>query len=272
MKAGVAQKKLKTYLAYLTRLRQAVAHPYLLEDVLKENFTLEDLNYLRRQLAAVGGKTPMHRQVQDWVTMEYEGRIANGVETTTFGKGRFGYDFDMDTQLEQMEAGKSLEEVICRVCYDAPVDPTITEVRASTNRSGLRWNWLTVSQCGHTFCQECISGNLKAKPTCPVCNSMLWQVGPLEQSGIPSAEQNDAGNTGRRRRRKKMTEEDWELGDDALMAQPKMKDSHKWVEEYDKGYPKKDLMASAKTIAVKNQILIWQAEAPGDKIIGKEHQ
>ena len=139
MKAGVAQKKLKTYLAYLTRLRQAVAHPYLLEDVLKENFTLEDLAYLRRQLAAVGGKTPMHRQVQNWVTMEYEDRITNGVETTTFGKGRFGYDFDMDTQLEQMEANKSVEEVICRLCYDVPADPTITDVRNSTNRPGLGW-------------------------------------------------------------------------------------------------------------------------------------
>jgi hypothetical protein len=136
MKAGVAKKKLKTYLAYLTRLRQAVAHPYLLENVLKENFTLEDLAYLRRQLASVGGKTPMHKQVQVWVTMEYEDRIAKGAGTTSFGKGRFGYDFDMDTQLEQMEAGKSMEDVICRLCYDAPVDPTITDVRASTNRPG----------------------------------------------------------------------------------------------------------------------------------------
>jgi hypothetical protein len=101
---------------------------------------------------------------------------------------------------------------------------------------------------------------------------MLWQVEPLKQSDIPSAEQNDAENNGRRRRgKKKMTKEDWELGDDALMAQPKMKDSHKWIEEYDNN-PKRDLMASAKTIAVKNQILIWQAEAPNDKIISKEHQ
>jgi hypothetical protein len=140
MKAGVAQKKLKTYLAYLTRLRQAVAHPYLLEDVLKENFTLEDLTYLRHQLAAVGGKTPMHKQVQYWVTMEYEDRTAEGVAMTSFGKGRFGYDFDMNTQFEQMEASKSVDEVICRLCYDAPVDPTITDVRTFTNRPGLGWS------------------------------------------------------------------------------------------------------------------------------------
>jgi hypothetical protein len=101
---------------------------------------------------------------------------------------------------------------------------------------------------------------------------MLWKVEPLKQSDTASAEQNDAENDGRRRRRKKITEEDWEIGDDANMAQPKMKDSHKWIEEYDKNYPKRDLMASAKTIAVKNQILIWQAEAPEDKIIGKEHR
>lgn len=85
MKAGVAQKKLKTYLAYLTRLRQAVAHPYLLENVLKGNFTLEDFNYLRRQLTAVGGKTPMHEQVQNWVAMEYEDHTAKSVGQIKFG-------------------------------------------------------------------------------------------------------------------------------------------------------------------------------------------
>lgn len=249
-----------------------MAHPYLLENVLKENFTLEDLNYLRRQLAAVGGKTPMHTQVGGWVTMEYEDRIAKGAGPSSFGRSRFGYAFDMDSQLEQIEAGKSMEEVICRCCYDVPVDPTITDVSAPTDLPGLGLDWLTATQCGHTFCRDCIAGALGAKPTCPTCNTMLWQVEPFKQSDAAPGEQSDAENDGRRRRKKKkMTEADWELGDDANMAQPKMKDSHKWMEEYDKNYPKRDLVASAKTIAVKNQILLWQAEAPDDKIIGKGH-
>lgn len=60
------------------------------------------------------------------------------------------------------------------------------------------------------------------------------------------------------------------MGDDENWAQPKLRDSSKWLKQYDDNYPNKDLMASAKTIAVKNQILIWQREAPDDKIIGKQ--
>jgi len=128
LKAGIAKKKLRTYLAYLTRLRQAVAHPFLLEGVLRANFTLEDFNYLRRRLSEDGGKTPMHAQVQNWVQMEYEERAKREGGPVSFGRSRFGYNFDMDAELQELEASKSMEEVICRLCYDVPVDPRITEV------------------------------------------------------------------------------------------------------------------------------------------------
>lgn len=131
LKAGIAEKKLNTYLAYLTRLRQAVAHPFLLEGVLEANFTLEDFHYLRQQLSESGGKTPMHHQVQRWMTMEYEERASREGGTVSFGKSRFGYTFDMNAELEKMEARKSMGEVNCRICYDVPVDPRITDVSAS---------------------------------------------------------------------------------------------------------------------------------------------
>jgi hypothetical protein len=59
------------------------------------------------------------------------------------------------------------------------------------------------------------------------------------------------------------------VGDDENWAQPKLRDRSNWIEDYDTNYPNKELMASAKTIAVKNQIIIWQREAPDDKIIGR---
>ncbi len=131
IKAGAGRKMLRTFLAYLTRLRQAVAHLFLLEGVLRENFTLEDFVYLRRQLAAIGGMTTMHRQVQHWMDMEYETRSESEDGPVTFGRSRFGYAFDMDEELEQMEARKSVADVICRICYDVPVEPRITEVGVS---------------------------------------------------------------------------------------------------------------------------------------------
>lgn len=118
---------MQTYLAYLTRLRQAVAHLYLIEGVLQTNFTLEDFRYLRRQLAQFP-KTPMHEQMRRWTKMEYDGYIPRDGETATFGRSRFGDAFDMDFQLEDMEVSKTLQDVSCRICYDSPVDPRITEV------------------------------------------------------------------------------------------------------------------------------------------------
>lgn len=118
---------MRAYVAFLTCLRQAVAHPYLLEGILAKNFTLEDFHYLKRQLAKFGGSKPMHQQVRHWVEMEYEQRRSGG-ETTTFGNSRFGYEFDMESQLEQVEAGKTMFDVVCRICYDNPTDPKITAV------------------------------------------------------------------------------------------------------------------------------------------------
>lgn len=46
----------------------------------------------------------------------------------------------MNSQLEQMEADKSMDEVICRLCYDVPVDPSITDVSAAANVPNLKQN------------------------------------------------------------------------------------------------------------------------------------
>ena len=98
---------------------------------------------------------------------------------------------------------------------------------------------------------------------------MLFQIDKLRQPEGTAVEQSDDEDGGRRRRRRKNKKEEREIGDDENRAQPKLRDSSKWIQQYDKNYPHKHLMASAKTMAVKNQILIWQREAPDDKIIGQ---
>ena len=131
LKAGTASKKVTTYLTYLTRLRQAVAHPFLLEGVLRANFTLEDLKYIRKQLSAIGGKTPMHRQLRKWIDKEHNLRSrAAESGSERFGQSQFGYAFDMDAELAELEARASIEDVICRICSELPVNPKITDVSA----------------------------------------------------------------------------------------------------------------------------------------------
>ncbi|KAK4099193.1 hypothetical protein N658DRAFT_487787 [Parathielavia hyrcaniae] len=193
IKAGIAHTKLTTYLAYLTRLRQAVVHPFLLEGVLKDKFTLEDFDYLRKKLATIGGKTPMHRQLAHWLQLEYEVDMGGDGEEESFGKGRFGYHFDMDEQLKELEA---------------------------TNR----------------FAQPCKT-------------LLFFSTDALQQPEGGPGEQSDAeGGKKRSRRKTKKNKEHPEVGDDLNWTQPKLRDSSKWI-------------------STKNQILIWQREAPGDKII-----
>ncbi|KAH6855854.1 P-loop containing nucleoside triphosphate hydrolase protein [Chaetomium sp. MPI-CAGE-AT-0009] len=231
---------------------EAVGHIFLLEGVLQENFTLEDFNYIRRQLSRIGGRTPMHLQMQRWVNMEYDAFEAEQGGSARFGRSQFGSAFNMDTELEEMEATKSMEEVLCRVCLDVPIEPQITD-------------------CGHTFCAECIAGSLKVNEYyCPACNTMLWNpnLSALREPDRMLGEQGDDNNdVVNKPKKRKKTEEDWEVGDDRNLAQPKMTDSSKWIEQYDKSYPRGKLMASAKTVVVKNQILKWQKDAPDDKII-----
>lgn len=116
--------RLRTYFAYLTRLRQAIAHPFLLEGVMCDNFTLEDFSWLRTQIKKQGGRMPLHKQIGKWVEMEYnshEGR-------STFREGRFGYEFDMSAQLEDAERSKTTADILCRLCYKLSNQPLITEV------------------------------------------------------------------------------------------------------------------------------------------------
>ncbi len=106
------------------------------------------------------------------------------------------------------------------------------------------------------------------KACCPTCNTVLWQLSELDEPDGVLEDESDNESRPKRRKRNK-TEADREVGDDYNLVQPKMKDSSKWIKQYDTSYPRKELGASAKTIAVKNQILLWQREAPEDKIIGR---
>ena len=249
--------KMRSYLACITRLRQAVSHPYLLEETMAKNFNKEDLNYLKRGFEKLGGRTPLHIQLQRWMTMEYEARIKQGDNDARFGQGQYGEYFDMNQQIADLEENAS-EEVYCRVCYDIAADPIIT------------------NPCGHMFCSDCIEGKLELDPAiCPSCKNILNSLERLEQ---PAGQgQNDDQDDkeypqpkqGRKRKYSKKSAERT-IGQDMNGVEPKDKPKSKWMASWDENRYRsvRSLPGSAKTVAIKSKILEWQYEAPDDKIIG----
>ncbi len=124
-------------------------------------------------------------------------------------------------------------------------------------------------------------------PNCPTCKGVVVKTKPLiepEEEGSVEDEEEEEEVEGEeveeeeeeeeeeerpKRRRKKDKKDKRKIGDDENWVQPEMRDSSTWIKEYDDNYPNLPLMASAKTIAVKNQVLLWQREAPDDKIISE---
>ncbi|KAI8281880.1 SNF2 family domain-containing protein [Colletotrichum sp. SAR 10_98] len=63
---GNAEKHVKSYLAMLLRLRQAATHPFLLEGMMADYFSLKDLRITKERLAKVKGKKTMYTQIGSW--------------------------------------------------------------------------------------------------------------------------------------------------------------------------------------------------------------
>ncbi|KAJ0286101.1 hypothetical protein CBS470a_006061 [Colletotrichum nupharicola] len=63
---GHAEKQVRSYLTILLRLRQAATHPFLLESMMNEYFTLKDLRLTKEKLAELKGKKTIYEQIGSW--------------------------------------------------------------------------------------------------------------------------------------------------------------------------------------------------------------
>jgi len=129
-----------------------------------------------------------------------------------------------------------LARCICGICADVADEPTITD-------------------CNHVFCRQCIQTECNKAAAqsdyteCPICNSAFNSTIPFEelrarQENPAATSEDEASQTEGRSRRKgaKSSRDPW-----LDMAG--------------------EMLPSAKTIALKQQILQWQEEAPDDKIV-----
>ncbi|KAK2767349.1 snf2 family [Colletotrichum kahawae] len=64
--AGIAERQILCYLVMLLRLRQASTHPFLLEGVMGEYFTLKDLEITKQRLGELKGQQTIYEQIGTW--------------------------------------------------------------------------------------------------------------------------------------------------------------------------------------------------------------
>ncbi|KAI0100531.1 SNF2 family N-terminal domain-containing protein [Nemania sp. FL0031] len=146
----------------------------------------------------------------------------------------------------------SQKEDVCRLCYQEPVN----EYKA---------------QCEHLFCEVCLDEHFQSErregriiPRCPDCDASLTEFEPLEESDSDDPDIDDSRSDKTSRRFQLSLPKQ---GRDSFKKHPKLKKSQsKFLRECDQAFPK-PVVPSAKTVAVKEAILKWQAEAPDDKII-----
>ncbi|KAJ3579204.1 hypothetical protein NPX13_g1368 [Xylaria arbuscula] len=240
------------YLLLFMRLRQAVAHPFMLETTMKNLMTTEDLLNIQRRIREIGDKRPIFQRIAQWCAKEAANIMAGEGDDGSekgFGRSQFGYKFDMSKQIENALAAQ--KKHVCRICYQEPVNPQI-------------------AACNHAFCRECLLSHIRAEygggsmvPKCFECKKPIVDYEPNmpsdeEISDLEGSVSNSSGITIFRGPK---------LGRDRFKKHPKLlKSSSMFLVQCDQAHPE-PVVSSTKTTAVKATILEWKSEAPDDKII-----
>ncbi|KAK1621584.1 P-loop containing nucleoside triphosphate hydrolase protein [Colletotrichum phormii] len=230
MAAPGAGPRRKSCFEMLLRLRQAATHPFLLESMMREYMTLDDIRKVRKRLADLREGPSMYDQIGSWTKRhEMSGEHA---PLEPFGQSNFGLHFDMDRHMDYLEKVELMELAVCPVCKETPTVP-------------IKGN------CEHSFCNQCALDHLTtAGKKCPACKKAIGKMRPTSILDSQSEENEVRGN-------------DYYGYQQAL-------DNRTTVSHFldiSDSMPDVPVTPSAKMTACKETILRWQAEAPNDKII-----
>jgi hypothetical protein len=126
------------FLVQLLRLRQCTGHPFMMEQTIKESWTLDDVREARQKLNAISSKNfrPFYERTRIWVkersSSPYDGdepRENNfRMEPERFGRGEMGNSFNMNQALRSLKKDTLEKRVQCGICGDFPVAPWTTDV------------------------------------------------------------------------------------------------------------------------------------------------
>ncbi|KAF7872861.1 uncharacterized protein EAF02_008932 [Botrytis sinoallii] len=275
---GTAQRAYGVFFVQLLRLRQCTSHPFMLERTMRESWTTEDVERLRKELGKFkDSNVAFYEQCKLWVTESEEERAEaiargeKGAEAIPFGLSKFGESFKFDSALDSLNEEELYTRITCHLCSDVPNEPVITN-------------------CSHIFCQSCLTNHLHTQMhlsdgddtfnVCPKCDIIFTNALPYKDLEIPDDDGMDSGHnqaqesesSSRANKRRKTNNDNSRRthgikskGLDALDFEPFTKDNT-WVtrSDYDPKFP---LIPSAKTTALKALLLKGFEEAPDDKVV-----
>ncbi|KAH8680775.1 SNF2 family N-terminal domain-containing protein [Xylariales sp. PMI_506] len=267
---SISSQKLRgLLLEQIIRLRQATAHPLLLEEAMINMFNLEEIRNLKSEVAKAHDLdlVPTDDGEGSVITTQESQKVPDSNNTTELSEiKKDSHHIYMGKQLDLVEKLKNGD--VCITCHEATSRPCRAD-------------------CGDIFCFGCISARamneshkkkktLKA-PKCPGCRTPLTFNNAAATIDKMMASY-EAGYTDHVRARNAMKKvfgvsskyisqkDGHELGTDIFGVHPQSGKDTKFLEESDKAHPE-PMIPSAKITAIKETVLEWLAEAPDDKIV-----
>ncbi|AEO60718.1 hypothetical protein MYCTH_2070221 [Thermothelomyces thermophilus ATCC 42464] len=238
------------WLIEVLRLRQAVLHPFLLENMMKDHFEPKDIEWLISELSKIQTSNPFIDQIGHWCEEQLQVRRSEQGSKAPKHEG-LDASFDMIRQLEKVNKHKDWEKRahdLCRRCGFVPDDQFYPK-------------------CGHVLCQSCIESyaaeNRSSTMTggCGPCNALLANV----RRSLPPTQDPEIveigywrGPSAKKRRGR---------GDDINGIQPTTKSKTTFLADSDREIGNNMLTPSAKTLVLKSILLDWCKRYPNDKII-----
>ncbi|KAK0665680.1 SNF2 family N-terminal domain-containing protein [Cercophora samala] len=247
------------WLLYVLRLRQAVAHPFLLENLMRKEFEVEDYAWLKTQLAEVRTETPLILQIGSWCEEEHQHK--SDVEHDDIDERRMMLDrMEESGNSDFMEEAEEIQDDINELC----------------KRCGLPSDNGFQPKCGHLFCRECIENHIAAMNEgvaqglgCRDCSKLITNIKSRTNKDSQSqkkAPENKGAKQGAWRRATASKHRGREDNVNGIQPTSSSKLESLFIQESDMKSLDK-LIPSAKTIVLKNIIMDWHSRYPDDKMI-----
>ncbi|KAK3688097.1 P-loop containing nucleoside triphosphate hydrolase protein [Podospora appendiculata] len=250
------------WLMLALRLRQAVSHPFLLESMMRKSFSLDDIQWLMKQLTKMQTKTPLWHQIGRWCEEELQIRSVDEFESEHLGETDLNAALNILPQLELMARNKTMEGKLCGRCNLPLEDPFVPE-------------------CGHAYCRDYIEAHVERQTEvgkegylCPLCKKPMANLKAFVRTSRDSMSPGPTISGGRTKSRSK--------GHKARFASAKPRqrgDDLNSIQAFSRGKVKSSSLAdsdrdilnapnpSTKMTVLINLILEWRRKHPGDKII-----